>query len=73
MKLTNDMLSKNMDDLKNSGKAFEQEMQARFQVINDSIKRLKFSKSKLLEDIDLLIKQQIFELTNENTLELEDV
>jgi len=30
MKLTNDMLSKNMDDLKNSGKAFEKEMQDRF-------------------------------------------
>lgn len=57
MKLTNDLLAKNMDDLKQSGKAFEQEMQARFQVINDSIKRLKFAKSKLLEDIDLLIKQ----------------
>lgn len=56
MKLTNDLLAKNMDGLKQSGKAFEQEMQARFQVINDSIKRLKFAKSKLLEDIDLLIK-----------------
>ena len=48
-------------------------MQGRFQVINDSLKRLKFAKSKLLEDIDQLIKQQIFELTNENALELEDL
>ena len=67
---TSDMISKNMDGLKNSGKAFEKEMQARFNVINESIKKLKYSKSMLLEDLDQLIKQQVFDLTKETDVEV---
>ena len=39
---TSSLMGKNMDGLKNSGKAFEKEMHARFLMINESIKKLKY-------------------------------
>lgn len=42
MTVTQDLLSRNKDGLRQNGKAFEQEMQQRFQAVNESIKKLKY-------------------------------
>jgi hypothetical protein len=71
MTMTTGLLSRNKDGLKQNGMAFELEMQQRFSVVNDSIKKLKYQKSKLLEDIDILIKNQIYELTKETDVQID--
>ena len=55
----------NTEKIKASKGKFLDEMQLRFQKLVDAQRKLRFSKQKLLEDLDYQIKEQIHDLTQD--------
>ena len=58
MKETNHHLNQNVEQIKRSNETFEKEMQQRFQRLIDRSRKLHYSKQKMLEDIDFIIRSE---------------
>ena len=58
MKETNHHLNQNVEQIKRSNETFEKEMQQRFQRLIDRSRKLDYSKQKMLEDIDFIIRSE---------------
>ena len=63
---TNAVLNTNVKQIEQTKKTFEGEMQGRFKKLADSTKKLNFKKSKLLEDLDYMLRGQLHDLTKDS-------
>ena len=56
----------NVGKIEEAKKTFEKEMQERFMPLVENLKKLNFKKTKLLEDIDFMIRDEIHDITEDS-------